>query len=895
MADMALLIFLIAFLPVAVAVVMARSADKRAAAAERRIEEAFAAIAELNARMNGAAPQAPAPEKEPEAETAPEPEVEPEPAAPGEEETPAGPRGWGVAPQKPPAAAPKPKKESAGLEQMLGTRWAVWVGGLALALGGLFLVRYSVEQGYFGPGARIFFGALFAAALLALGEASRRAPSLTRLPSEKAAAIPPILTAAGIIAAYGTVYAAYALYGFLPPIAAFALLALVSIAATLLSAVHVSYLGLIGLLGAVLTPALVASDDPQPELLFLYLTFVLGAALFTAEIRNWRWLSHVTLGASALWPLIWMVGLYGPGDAIAIGLHLLILYGAAFYWSERGAAEPKGTFNWKGLILPAAALNGVLMLFLVWADGHGAPSLTFFAAYMALTFAFIWRRGDFALTAAAAALPALAVLATWRLASAGDDFGVALTQPLVPGEAMGLGLAGIALMALYGGFGYWRILKGERRALWATLSAAMPVLTFFILFWRMTGLTPDLSWGALALALGIAYGEGTRRFAASLEGDKGQTVPAAAYATATLAAITLALAIILQEGWLTIALALLVAGTAYVRVKLPVPMLGHLALALGAAVLIRLLCNPSLLEYGIGTTPFFNLILYLYSLPMIAFWGAAKLFEQSGSLREKEFFEAAAALLAVVLVSLEINHYLSGGVLFAASFDLLQHGLLTTSWLALSLALAKLHSGGPLNLMRKGLRGLRYVALAQSLLVALFTLNPLFTGDPVAGSFPLDALLAAYLLPAALALYGAREVQREDGNANRRTELMLHGAYALIMLFAYYSLEIRQAFQGDVLSGPTGETESYTYSLAWLIFGAGLLAAGMKLKEQALRFASLGLICLVVVKVFLFDMSNLGGALRALSFIGLGLALIGLGLFYQRVVFRAGKAGTEEA
>jgi len=99
MADMALLIFLIAFLPVAVAVVMARSADKRAAAAERRIEEAFAAIAELNARMNGAAPQAPAPEKEPEAETAPEPEVEPEPAAPGEEEPPPDPAA-GALPRK---------------------------------------------------------------------------------------------------------------------------------------------------------------------------------------------------------------------------------------------------------------------------------------------------------------------------------------------------------------------------------------------------------------------------------------------------------------------------------------------------------------------------------------------------------------------------------------------------------------------------------------------------------------------------------------------------------------------------------------------------------------------------------------------------------------------------
>ena len=61
-----------------------------------------------------------------------------------------------------------------GREERLGTRWAVWVGGLALALGGLLLVRYSIEQGVFGPGVRIALGALFSLALVAAGEWFRR-------------------------------------------------------------------------------------------------------------------------------------------------------------------------------------------------------------------------------------------------------------------------------------------------------------------------------------------------------------------------------------------------------------------------------------------------------------------------------------------------------------------------------------------------------------------------------------------------------------------------------------------------------------------------------------------------------------------------------------------------
>jgi uncharacterized membrane protein len=41
-----------------------------------------------------------------------------------------------------------------------------------------------------------------------------------------------------------------------------------------------------------------------------------------------------------------------------------------------------------------------------------------------------------------------------------------------------------------------------------------------------------------------------------------------------------------------------------------------------------------------------------------------------------------------------------------------------------------------------------------------------------------------------------------------------------------------------------------------------------------------------VLKIFLYDLSDLEGLMRALSFIGLGLVLIGIGLVYQKLVFR---------
>src|SRR3954468_14656541 len=69
---------------------------------------------------------------------------EPQPAEPAAQAGPWTPAD--AAPSAPPAESPPPARPARPtIETALGTRWAVWVGGLALALGGIFLVRYSIE------------------------------------------------------------------------------------------------------------------------------------------------------------------------------------------------------------------------------------------------------------------------------------------------------------------------------------------------------------------------------------------------------------------------------------------------------------------------------------------------------------------------------------------------------------------------------------------------------------------------------------------------------------------------------------------------------------------------------------------------------------------------------
>src|SRR5262249_38217752 len=142
----------------------------------------------------------------------------------------------------PTAAAPRPLPPAeAGFEERIGTRWVVWIGGLALALGGFFLVRYSIEAGPLGPRVRVALGGLLspgppaavggllALALLGVGKWRGRKESSSAIVVLPTANIPAILTAAGPAVAFAPFYAPYALYGFFAPATAFILLGMVAL------------------------------------------------------------------------------------------------------------------------------------------------------------------------------------------------------------------------------------------------------------------------------------------------------------------------------------------------------------------------------------------------------------------------------------------------------------------------------------------------------------------------------------------------------------------------------------------------------------------------------------------------------------------------------------------
>jgi uncharacterized membrane protein len=177
------------------------------------------------------------------------------------------------------------------------------------------------------------------------------------------------------------------------------------------------------------------------------------------------------------------------------------------------------------------------------------------------------------------------------------------------------------------------------------------------------------------------------------------------------------------------------------------------------------------------------------------------------------------------------------------------------------------------------------VGVTTLLLGNVIVLNPLWFRGEV-GLLPVfNGLWYLYgPLIAILALL-ARHARKQQ----RVGQAKLAGFMAVGLSFMLLSMFVRHGFAGDglvVIASGLVSAERYGYSLAWVVFGAVLLVAGVLTRLDTLRYGSLAVLLLAVGKVFLIDTANLDNLYRVFSFFGLGVTLIGLGYLYQRLVFK---------
>jgi uncharacterized membrane protein len=791
----------------------------------------------------------------------------------------------------PPPLPPRLPPAEPGFEERIGTRWVVWIGGLTLALGGFFLVRYSIEAGLLGPGVRTMLGGLFALALLGAGEWTRRRQDIAEIEALPIANIPAILTAAGTAVAFATVYAAYALYDFLAPATAFILLGLVALGTLAAALLHGPALAGLGVAAAFVTPVLVSSDQPDYWALYIYLAIVTAAAFALARIRLWRWLAITTIAFALLWTMPCLD--CGPSMIAPHLFHviagfvlaaLLVVTGFAF---GPAAGEERVELISSGAL--AAYLLGATLIVLF---GHHADSaIIAFALLIAGAVFVAWRAPAAAGILGAASLLIFAVFVEW-VVRASPDWLVApagalpgIGGPAATDGSVSLHLITAAIFAVGSGvtgfLAQGRFSAANITVRWAASAVFTPLALLVALYARMAHLDRSLPFAILAVLLAAAFAAATEMLTRR-EDRPGLPIAIALFATGTLGALALALTFSLEKGWLSIALALMSMGTAWISVQRPIPFMRTLAAILAAIVTARIAYEPRIAGDAIGTTPIFNWLLWGYGIPALSFWAGSYFLRRRGDDAPLRAVESAAILFTVLLAFMEIRHAVNGGDVYRNNAGLTEVALQVSVALAMAIGLERLRVRSGSLVHNIGAVLLTVYAGLAAVFGLMLLETPLLWPINVGGTF-LNVLLLGYALPAILALLLSYAV------AGRRHRYYGNtiAAGALILALTYVSFEIRRLYHGPVMSsGPTTDAEQYSYSIAWLIFGVVLLGVGILVNSERARLASAAVIALTILKAFLVDMSTLTGVYRALSFICLGLVLVAIGWLYQRVLFR---------
>ena len=258
-----------------------------------------------------------------------------------------------------------------------------------------------------------------------------------------------------------------------------------------------------------------------------------------------------------------------------------------------GPPAKPGEVDWLSTL--ALSVYLVVAAFLVLASRHDSVALTAFVILTAATVAIAWRT-----EAAAGAVPVAAILAAVVMA----DWAVA-DEPLQADRAVRAGRArdprSAALLSTDRTFclpphgrrcsaspDSWR--KAVRRARWCRCCGAprpcscrSPML--IALYYRIAALDRSLPFAGLALLLAAIFAVATETLVRR-EPRPGLMASSAMFATGALAALALALTFALEKGWLTIGLALMAPGAAWVAEKRPLPALRWLA-AIMVAVTAR--------------------------------------------------------------------------------------------------------------------------------------------------------------------------------------------------------------------------------------------------------------------------------------------------------------------
>ena len=755
-----------------------------------------------------------------------------------------------------PNVVPTPPAVSLGdalrwLEQAAMRHGMVWLGALTLSLGGIFLVRYSLDAGWVSPSVRIALGLLMGLVLLALSEWLHIKRWLSQQLTQY---VPAALASAGFITLYASLLMAQQFYQLLSPSVTFGALAMVALCASWFSLRQGPILAVIGIIGAYAVPVLIDSDTSAWTLLLLYVMLVTTSSVLVERRVAVSWLWYLPMAAHLLWLLVLLTSAKET-ELSLWWLALVISFVGTVVLPTQGG-RPVAVANhslplrdhWPflreqllGLVL------AVLALVAIGGFSHGAD------VYALIVFMLVLYA-----TAAINARQELWLIVSGVLAC-GWLWHHPADEAWLQHQAMFVVLALPLLMGIYRPY----------RLPWSAVAAVFPVVAMGISYHAAS---EDMQQ---SLRLGwMAYASLWVMALAALSLKPSSKMAAFIHTAGANFALTFCFTLYLSAAALTLAVAAQLVMLAVLSRQRQVLLAPWVIKAVVAVLLLRLTSAPFLGSYEGKELFGVHWSWVVYPAVLLALIWSWHFWRQS-TLRA--WLEGAILHVLALAITVLTQYGLMGAPLRfdAFTFD---------TWLAHSVNWSVLAWVYYVRRKRAGSLAFLY-GYASALLLALaclaqFTLNtfyhPYFFASAL-GDWPVaNKLLLLWGLPALLL---ARFGLSHASGRWRQLALISSTAFALVFVCA----SVRHFWQDGVilLSRPTSNAEFYSYSVVFLLLAFAAILVSHQRHWTSLRQAGFALLALVVVKVFMFDMGELQGLLRAASFIGLGVCLLLLGAWFQ--------------
>ncbi|WP_187326989.1 DUF2339 domain-containing protein [Martelella lutilitoris] len=768
--------------------------------------------------------------------------------------------------------------------EWLRQNWTIALAALSLALGGIFMVQYGVENGLLTPVWRVVGALLLGVVLVGAGEGLRRRFGDEQTPSTRY--LPSVFAGAGVVTLFAAVLAARLLYGLVSAEATLAGLVLVSILAVALGWLYGSVLSAVGIIGATAAPFLVGGESDGGWLFFYYFAFIAIAGLAVDSVKRWAWVSALVLIATATAA----TGLYlATGGLIHYTAFLALSWLAAvilpvqsFTPSHAGQTvlatiaglKPRADFPARAAAAMTVFVSVAGLLLSLDAPSAAEANIAFLLIALVLAATLLWMRRAEALKDMPF-LPAAAFLTVpvLQVVERGPLFETFLAALQPPADATAGSFSFVTLTLILSTvaslMAFWRMNRckdDDRAAFGFALGAATfaPAAAFIFEFlWSPAAAFGDYLWSIHLLAISVVMALLTERTLRAEDRNRRQ-MRAALFAIAALSMLALALFVVLTEVALTLALGVVVVLTIAIDRRFDLALIGIFTKVALAIIAFRLVANPGFFWAVRGNTAWLAL-LEAYGGTLVLLYAGWHLTVSRArqsvqvAIGTTTWTVAAVFACAVLQRLVPDEPGLLAAVMAVAMLAQINRLPITGRWL---------------RLFRLALTVLFGFIAAILIAVPLTISNPvLYRNNLVWGPPIFDSLALSYLPLAAVLAIGALKI----GTLKRWLRIGFVGVASLLAGF-YVACEIRRFWHGPDLSAPgVTQPELYSYTIALLIVCATLLAVSFSRRSNALRKVAMAATGLTIAKVFLVDISGLEGLLRVVSLIGLGLALAGLG------------------